>query len=436
MFTKRTLNEIDLGGKRVLMRADYNVPLTDEGEIADDYRIRQSLPTLYKLLENGCKVVVCSHLGRPKGPDDKSVSLKPVATRLAELLERDVDFAHDCIGDEVREKAEKLDYGQVLLIEDVRYHKEEEENSAEFAKAIVDAAMAEIFVQDAFGVVHRAHATTAAITQFLPSVAGYLLEREVDTITRVMEQPERPLMAIVGGAKISDKIEVLNRFVEIADVVAVVGAMANTFLLAEGYEVGESLVEADKVDTAREIMAKAKQKNLERPFTFFVPRDAVVADKIENHAATRIVDLDTHSFADIQSYPHKPRHHDAVVGKHERILDIGPVSAGLIAGMAHLSRTVVWNGTAGVAELKGLAGAADPFGHGTKLIVEALIGENRQVKNRPFTVVGGGDTVDYVNAKKLADEFGHVSTGGGASLELMGGRELPGVTALWDKEWH
>jgi len=430
-INKKTVHDIDLGGKTVLLRADYNVPV-ENGSITDDYRIRQSVPTVQYLLDQNCKVVICSHLGRPKGPYDKETSLEPVAARLGEIMNRQVAFAHDCIGDVVKEAVSHLEHGQILLLENVRYHEEEEKDDEAFARAIVEATGAEIFVQDGFGVVHRAHATTDAVARLLPSVAGLLLAKEVDAITRAMQEPARPLITIIGGAKISDKIELLQKFVEISDFVAVIGAMANTFLLAQGHAIGKSLAEPDSVEMAKQIIGIAEERAKNTKFSFIIPRDVVVSTNLDGSKPTRIVDIAQHTFADITAYPKQPLEASFTVQPDELILDIGPMTASLIAGALKLGGTAIWNGTAGVTETKGLAGAQAPFSHGTKIIVEGLIGASREDKNKPFTVVGGGDTIGYVESEGLAGDFNHVSTGGGASLELMAGKELPGVRVLWD----
>ena len=430
MFSKKTIHDVDVRGKTVLMRADFNVPLED-GTIADDYRIQQALPTIQYLLENDAKLVLCSHLGRPSGPDDSSCSLWPVAIRLQELLGKDtVSFVKDCIGSEVKKAASALQPGKVLLLENLRFHPEEEQNDTEFAKKLVDAAGAEIFVQDGFGVVHRAHASTDAVAHLIPAVAGLLLEKEVDTITNVMEQPERPLMALIGGAKISDKIDVLHKFIEIADIVAVGGAMANTFLLADGHDVAKSLVEHDDIGIAKDILAKAREKMRHGNFVFYLPQDAVVAHQIDKSAPTRIVDWSAHAIAAIENYPKRPPNAASQIKSDEMILDIGPFSASFIAGCMQLSKTVVWNGTMGVAEATGLQGPVGPYAHGTRIVMDAMLG---QMGNKPFSLVGGGDTVSFVESQGLTEHFSHVSTGGGASLELLAGRKLPGVEALQDK---
>lgn len=419
---------MSLKGKTVLLRADYNVPVTDEGTIRDDYRIQMSVPTVQYLQKQGAKVVICSHLGRPKGPNDASCSLKPVAEHLSKLLKTKVTFVPDCIGEVVQKAVQNLKAGDVLLLENLRFYPQEEANDDAFAKQL--ATGMDTFVQDGFGVVHRAHASTSAITKHLPSVAGLLLEREVDTITNVMQKPARPLMAIVGGAKIADKIGVLERFMDIADVLVVGGAMANTFLKAEGIETGKSLTDADDMPLARDIMAKAKKIARSRHFIFYLPQDGVVATSLDKTAKTRIVDWDAHIIADVENYPKLPPREDSHIKADELILDIGPFSGSFVAGSMQLANTVVWNGTLGVTETPAIHGPVGPFAHGTELIIEALLGE---YGHRPFSLVGGGDTVGYIEQRKLTGSFNHVSTGGGASLELMSGKKLPGVEALQNK---
>lgn len=434
-FNKKTIQQWDLSGKRVLLRADYNVPVK-EGQITDDYRIKQSLPTIKYILEQpGTSLVIISHLGRPEGQANPDYSLFPVAKSLTELAGSPVQFATDCIGESAKKVCANLKPGEVAVLENLRFHPEEEKNDEDFARALIETSGAEIFVQDGFGVVHRAHSSTDAIArQTIPGVAGLLLEKEVDTITRVMESPQKPLVAVVGGAKISDKIEILNRLIDMADLVAVGGAMANDFLLAEGIAVGKSLVDKESVDEAKTILAKARAAEKERNFNFLLPMDAVVSLSADGTKPTRLVDLSSNSIADIDSYPGKPPTEKFTVGTEEMILDIGPLSAYQIAGAIKLANTVVWNGTMGVTEAKGLAGGHAPFSHATKIIVEAMIGASNRHKNKAFTLIGGGDTVGYVQQEGLVDDFGHVSTGGGASLELMSGHTLPGVEVLWNKD--
>ena len=429
MFTKKTIKDIDLNGKTVLLRADYNVPL-ERDRITDDYRIQQSLPTIRYLLDKNVKLIICSHLGRPDGKPNPDFSLFPVAKHLGELLGNDlVTFVPDCIGPEVEKAVTVLQPGHILLLENLRFHPEEEQNDDHFAGLL--ASLADVFVQDGFGVVHRAHASTVAITKFLPSVAGFLLEKEVDNITNVMENPKRPLMAVIGGAKISDKIEVLNKFIDIADIVAVGGAMANTFLRAEGIAVAKSMIEPESVNVAKDIINKAREKAKKQHFVFYLPQDGVVTSKVDKTAPTRIVDWSAHVIADIENYPKRPPHEASQIKENEMILDIGPFSGSFIAGSMQLANTVVWNGTLGVTETAGLQGPIGPYAHGTQLVIEAILG---QFGHRPFSLVGGGDTAAYIGQCGLMKAFDHVSTGGGASLELMAGRKLPGVEALQDKD--
>lgn len=402
-----------------------------DGTVASPYRIEQSLPTIRALQEKGCQIVICSHLGRPKGPDDRSCSLKPVARELSSLLKQDILFVPECVGDSVKKAVSTMKAGDIVLLENVRFHPEEEANDADFAHSIIESTGAEIFVQDGFGVVHRAHATTDAIARQLPAVAGLLLEREVDTITRVMAEPTRPLMAIIGGAKIADKIEIIHKFIDNADVVVIGGAMANTFLKAQGIETGSSLVDDEELDTAHDVMDKVRKVAKERNFVFYLPQDGVVATEIDKKATTRIVDWDAHVIADIEAYPNRPKHEASHIRKDEKILDIGPFSGAFIAGATQLVNTVVWNGTMGVTEVNAVRGPVGPFSHGTELVIDALVGK---YGHKPFSLIGGGDTSAYIEERGMNDMFNHVSTGGGASLELMAGRDLPGVSVLWDKE--
>ncbi len=432
-FNKKTIRDVDLKGKRVLLRADYNVPISD-GKISDDYRIKQSAPTIKYIWEQyQSSIVIISHLGRPNGKPNAEFSLKPVAKRLSELLGKPVLFAGDTVGDEARQASEQLKPGQILLLENVRFDEREEKNDKVYARELTETSKAEIFVQDGFGVVHRAHASTEAITHLLPSVAGLLLEKEVETITKTIQAPTRPLVSVVGGAKISDKIEVLNKLIEISDCVAVVGAMANDFLLAEKVKIGKSLVERKLLDTTREILERAKAEEKRRNFNFLIPVDVVVSKSADGRSPTRLVDIFGNNLADIEAYPKIPKPSAYTVAPDEIILDIGPASAAQIAGSIKMANTVIWNGTCGITEVKGIAGATNPFAHGTKTIVDAMIASSNKHANKPFTLVGGGDTVSYVEQQGLTEDFSFVSTGGGASLELISGHKLPGVEALENK---
>ena len=432
MFSKKTIRDVDVAGKTVLVRVDFNVPMNEFGVISDDYRLRQTLPTIEYLRGLGAKIVIMSHLGRPKSKDDASCSLAPVAKRLADLMHVDVKFVNDCIGPERDSLIKAMKPGDILLLENVRFYPEEEANDATFAKNL--AKNCDVFVQECFGVSHRNHASIVAITKILPSYAGLLLVKEVETITNAIEKPARPLAVVIGGAKITDKIEMLEIFIEKADYVAAVGALANTLLLAQGYDVGKSLVEPDAVDTAKRILQKANNRMQKEPFTFYLPQDVVVSTAIDNTKPTRIVDIGSHTWADISSYPKQPKPHNYTVQPDELILDVGPITSANIAGAMKLAKTAIWSGTAGVTETKGIAGAADPYSHGSRVIADALAGERAGAKNKPFTVVGGGDTVGFVESVSgLRERLNHVSTGGGASLELMAGKKLPGVEALLDK---
>jgi len=428
MFVKKTVRDVEIHGKTVLLRADYNVPVDKNGTISDGYRITQSLQTIKYLQSQKCKIIICSHLGRPKSLTDETCSLKPVAAKLHQLLKTPVAFIDDCIGDKVVSAVQNLNQGDILLLENLRYHPEEEKNDPAFAKQL--AGLADVFVQDGFGVVHRAHASTDAVTRYIPSVAGLLLAQEVDVITQAMSKPDRPLMAVIGGAKIADKISVLNRFVDIADVLVVGGAMANTFLLAKGLPVGKSIAEKEDIHLAKDIMKRAQTAAKQRNFVFYLPQDGVVAKKIDSKTTTRIVDWGAHVIADIEDYPRKPAARASRVEDGEFILDIGPFSSAFIAGAMQLCKTVIWNGSLGVTEIPAVHGPIGPFAHGTDQLVDAMLGEHG---NRPFSIVGGGDTVGYIENRQLTENFNHVSTGGGASLELMSGKRLPGVEALENK---
>jgi phosphoglycerate kinase len=428
LFKKQTIKDVKLKGKTVLLRADYNVPL-DGNKVRDDYRIKQSLPTIEYLMTHADKLIICSHLGRPKGKRDMLYSLGPVAKRLEELSKKKVVMAPDCIGDEVEGLVKKLKSGEILLLENLRFHPEEEANDKEFASKL--ASYADIFVQDGFGVVHRAHASTEAITHFLPSVAGFLLETEVDVITDAMSNPKRPLTAIVGGAKVQDKLEIIEQFIGVADFLAVGGALSNPFLAARGIDVEESLFEADELKLAREIFKKAEEESKKRHFVFAIPHDVVVASKADKSSPTRVVDFTSNNFVDVMYYPKRVPSSASKLHDHEMILDIGPFSASYIAGAVQLSQTVIWNGTMGMTETPSIEGPIGPYAHGTQTLIEAITGE---LGNKPFSVVGGGDTVGYLESRNVLAGFNHVSTGGGASLELMSGHKLPGVEALMDKK--
>jgi 3-phosphoglycerate kinase len=431
MFTKKTVKDIDVAGKTILLHAELDTPLTSDGQaVASDFRIKSTLPTIQYLKAQGCKVVLISKLGRPDGKPDPRQSLRPVAAALSRLLNEDIIFVEDCIGDAVKHVVADMQPAQVIMLENLRFHPEEEANDTDFARTIAQDAGADYFVNDCFALAHRKEAGNDAITRILPSVAGLHLADEVDSITKAIENPEHPLMAIIGGAKISDKIEILNKFIEIADIVVIGGAMANTFLAAKDITIGKSKFEPGDVQLAKDIMRKAAEKARNGSFVLYIPQDGVVASSLDKTAKTRIVDWDAHVIADIENYPKTPSHNERIIADNEMILDIGPFSGAFIAGTIQLARTVIWNGTMGVTEVPALHGPIGPFAHGSQLIIDALAGE---YGNRPFSLIGGGDTVGYLEQRGLTEVFDHVSTGGGASLELMAGRILPGVASLQDK---
>jgi phosphoglycerate kinase len=395
-MNKKSVKDVSVQGKRVLVRADFNVPLDEQRQITDDTRIRASLPTIRYLLQEGARVILASHLGRPKGTVNPKYSLAPVAKRLSELLGQSVSLVGDCVGSEALEAVSKLQDGQVLLLENVRFHQEEEKNDPVFARAM--AALADIFVNDAFGTAHRAHASTEGVTHYIPSVAGLLMQKEVEFMGNALERPDRPFVAIIGGAKVSDKIGVIENLLEKVDALIVGGGMANTFLKAQGYNVGKSLLEADKVELAKQLIDKAKTKGIK----FELPIDVVVAGAFEATAPHRTVKV-----SEIQD--------------DEMALDIGEVSAERFGKLIADARTVVWNGPMGVFEM-------EAFAKGTEKVAQAVAACGGT------TIVGGGDSVAAVEKMKVAERMTHISTGGGASLEFLEGKVLPGVAALQDKQ--
>jgi phosphoglycerate kinase len=395
---KATIRDVDVQGKRVLVRVDFNVPLDAQRHITDDTRIRAALPTIRYLLEHGAAIILMSHLGRPDGKPEDKYSLRPVAERLGHLLGRSVKMASDCIGPETETLAHALQPGEVLLLENLRFHKEEEKNNADFARQL--AGLGDVYVNDAFGTAHRAHASTEGVAHIVPGYAGFLMEQELDYLGSALEQPKRPLVAIVGGAKISDKIGVLTRLLQLGDSILIGGAMANTFLKARGYNVGDSLVENDKLDEARRILAESGRLGKR----FLLPVDVVIADALATDARSRVVT-------------------PAEVPSGWRILDIGPRTVAVFRAMLADAQTIVFNGTLGVAEFPA-------FAKGTNAIIEALA---EATQRGARTIVGGGDSAAAVEAAGAAEKVSHVSTGGGASLEFLEGRTLPGVAALLEK---
>lgn len=385
---------MNVQGKKVFVRVDFNVPMKD-GVITNDTRVRATLPTLNYLLEQGAAVILGSHLGRPKGQRVPEFTLAPVAVRLGELLGREVKLAPDCVGEEVSKMAAELKSGEVLLLENLRYHKEEEKNDPEFAKAL--ASLADVAVNDAFGVSHRAHASVEGITKFIPAVAGYLMEKEIKFVGQAVADPVRPFVAIIGGAKVSDKIGVIDNLLTKVDTLIIGGGMANTFVAAQGYSVGKSLLEEDKLDLARQLIAKAKETGVD----LLLPTDMVVADRFAPDAEHKNVAVDE-------------------IPAEWMALDIGADTAKAYAAALEDAKTVVWNGPMGVFEM-------DAFAHGTTAVAKAVAASDAT------SVVGGGDSISALQKTGLSDQITHISTGGGASLEFLEGKVLPGIAALADK---
>jgi phosphoglycerate kinase len=394
-LSKKALKDIDVRGKRVLVRVDFNVPLdSSTREIADDTRIRESLPTINYLIDNKARVILCSHLGRPKARE-KELSLAPVAQRLSRLLGREVKMAPDCIGTEVEQLAAALKEGEVLLLENLRFHAAEEKNDPAFAQAL--ARLADVFVNDAFGTAHRAHASTVGVTAYLPSVAGFLIEKELEIMGKALDNPDRPFAAITGGAKISDKIAVLENILEKVDSLIVAGGMAATFLTALKYDMGQSLVENEKVGIAQQLMDKAAARGI----NLLLPQDVVVADSFDANANSKVVSVDN-------------------VPPGWYVMDIGPKTIDVFQAVLKNSRTIIWNGPIGVFEFP-------QFRKGTQAIA-SLLGSLDAT-----TIIGGGSTAEAVQELGLADKMTHVSTGGGASLTFLEGKPLPGIAALLDR---
>ena len=396
IFTKLTIEDLDIKGKRVFIRADFNVPLDNNLMITDDRRIRSTLPTINYAIDEGAKVILSSHLGRPKGKADPRFSLAPVAKRLQRLLNKEVLFAPDCIGSQAENLVSKMKDGDVLLLENLRYHPEEEKNEEEFARAL--ARLADVYVNDAFGAAHRAHASTVGITKFLPSAAGLLLKKEIEYLKGAIDNPVKPFVAILGGAKVSGKIGVLEHLVGRVDKVLVGGGMAFTFIKAMGYEIGDSLVEDAMLETAERI----RKKLIENGVKFYLPVDCVIAQNTEPGAVIKIVPT-------------------LEIPKGWKALDIGPASVKLFTVALHDAKTILWNGPMGMFEI-------DIFSRGTFDVARAV------ANAYALTIVGGGDTDLAVNRAGVSDAISFISTGGGASLQLLEGKELPGIAALADRE--
>ena len=393
-MSKKTIKDIDLKGKKVLVRCDFNVPMDEERNITDNTRIVAALPTIKYLLENNCAIILCSHLGRPKGEFKPEFSLEPVSKELSKLLDKEVIMAKDVIGEDAKQKAENLKPGQIMLLENVRFHREETDNNPEFAKQL--ASMAEIYVNDAFGAAHRAHASTAGVAEYLPAVSGFLIEKELKFLGKALNNPERPFVAILGGKKVSDKIGVINSLLEKVDTLIIGGGMAYTFLKAQGYEIGNSLCEDDRLDYAKEMIAKAEAKGVR----FLLPVDHRIASEFKDVEATVTED---------QNIP------AGFMG-----LDIGPKTEALYADAIKDAKTVIWNGPMGVFEFEN-------FNKGTIAVAKAMADADAT------TVIGGGDSAAAVNILGFGDKMTHISTGGGASLEFLEGKKLPGIECLQDK---
>ena len=394
-YNKKTVYDVDVKGKKVLLRCDFNVPQNKEtGEITSDKRIKAAIPTIKYLLDQGAAVIACSHLGKPKGEWKEKLTLAPVAKRLSELLGQDVIFAKDIIGEDAVSKAAALQPGQIMLLENLRFDIREEKNGADFAKAL--ANMADIFVSDAFGTVHRAHASTAGVAAYLPAYSGLLVDKELSIMGKALDDPKRPFVAVLGGAKVSDKINVINNLLEKADTIIIGGGMAYTFKKAQGFEVGNSLLEADRLDYAKEMIAKAEAKGVK----FLLPVDNYCASEFSADAEPVLV--------------------EGNIPENLMGMDIGPKTVELFTAAVKGAGTIVWNGPMGVFEF-------DKFAGGTKAMAKAL------AESGAVTIVGGGDSAAAVEKLGFADKITHISTGGGASLEFLEGKELPGVACLLDK---
>ncbi|NLL34077.1 MAG: phosphoglycerate kinase [Clostridiales bacterium] len=394
-YNKKSIEDIEFNGKKVLTRCDFNVPQDEEGNITDDSRIRAALPTIEYMLSNQAAVILCSHLGRPKGEFNTKYSLAPVASRLSELLGKEVKLAKDVIGPDADTLTAALQPGEVMLLENVRFHKEEEKNDPEFAKKL--ASYADIYVNDAFGTAHRAHASTAGVADYLPAVGGYLIDKEISTMGSALQDPRRPFVAILGGAKVSDKIGVINNLLEKVDTLIVGGGMAYTFVRATGGTIGQSLCEEDKLDYAREMLEKAESKGVK----FLLPTDTIAAEEFA--ADAKAVTVETNSIP------------DNLMG-----LDIGPETRKKFTDAVKTAGTVVWNGPMGVFEF-------EQFAEGTRAIARALAESNA------ISIIGGGDSAAAIKQLGFADKMTHISTGGGASLEFLEGLELPGIACLMDR---
>ncbi|MGE5432414.1 MAG: phosphoglycerate kinase [Syntrophomonadaceae bacterium] len=395
-MNKLSIDQVDLKGKRVLVRVDFNVPLDENLNITDDIRITSSLPTIKKIISEGGKVILMSHLGRPKGQPNPKYSLKPAAKRLSELLGKEVKMAIDCVGEEVKNLVGSMKDGEVVLLENLRFHAEEEKNNPEFAKQL--AELGDVYINDAFGSAHRAHASTEGVTKYIPvNAAGYLMQKELDYLGKAITEPERPYCAILGGAKISGKIDVIQNLFPKVDTLIIGGGMAYTFYKAMGYEIGKSLLEEEKIGLAKEILEKAKNAKV----NFMLPVDVVVTSDFSNDSPSEVVDIKN-------------------IPADRMGMDIGPKTIELFKKEILKSRTVIWNGPMGVFEF-------DNFATGTNAVAQALV---EATEKGATTIIGGGDSAAAIKKAGLEDKVSHVSTGGGASLEFLEGKTLPGVAAL------
>lgn len=394
MHQKKTMKDIEVTGKRVFVRVDFNVPMED-GEITDDTRIKAALPTITYLVENGAKVILASHLGRPKGEVKEELRLTAVGERLSELMSKPVTKLDESIGESVEKTVGNMNNGDIVLLENVRFHKGEEKNDPALAKSF--AKLADVYVNDAFGTAHRAHATTAGIANYIPAVSGFLMEKELDVLGKALSNPERPFTAIIGGAKVKDKIGVIENLLEKVDHLIIGGGLSYTFSKAQGYDIGKSLLEEDKIDLAKSFIKKAAENGVE----LHIPVDAIVAKEFSKDAETKVVDIDQ-------------------IPSDWMGLDIGPKTAAEYAEVIKKSKLLMWNGPMGVFEM-------DAFANGTKAVAQAM------AETDGYTIIGGGDSAAAVEKFDVADKMDHISTGGGASLEFMEGKDLPGVVALNDK---
>ena len=395
MYVKKSMEDVNVKGKRVFVRVDFNVPMAD-GKVSDDTRIRAAIPTINYLVEQGAKVILASHLGRPKGEVNEEMRLTAAGARLEELIGKPVKKLDESIGEAVEKVVEEMQEGDIVLLENVRFHKGEEKNDEELSKAF--AKLADVYVNDAFGAAHRAHATTEGITKYVDvAVSGFLMQKELDVLGKALSNPERPFTAIIGGAKVKDKIGVIENLLDKVDNLIIGGGLAFTFVKAMGNEIGKSLLEEDKIELAKSFIEKAKEKGV----NFYMPIDAVVSKEFSNDAETKVVDVDQ-------------------IPSDMMGLDIGPKTAAKYAEVIKASKLIIWNGPMGVFEM-------EKFANGTKAVAQAM------AETEGYTVIGGGDSAAAVEKFDVAEKMDHVSTGGGASLELMEGKELPGIVALNDK---